>query len=160
MAERIPLDQILGILSEIALGDSLTGVREVPLTGLVNLTGNVLATDSVLVAIGKLTNNQQSQTLTTTTTVLDFSPAISNVQTIVIAAATTFTTANLAYGQRKDVFISTGLTATAYALTFPTGWTFYGIKPTTKALGKEMRIRMTCYGTSDAYVRAESITQG
>lgn len=160
MAERKPLDQILGFLNEIALGDSLKGVREVPLTGLVNLTGNVLATDSVLVAIGKLTNNQQSQTLTTTTSVLDFSPAVSNVQIILTTANTTFTTVNLAYGQRKDVFITTNSTVNLYTLTFPTGWVFYGTKPTAVVIGKEIRLRMVCYGTSDANVRAESITQG
>lgn len=157
MAERIPLTNLLGNLQELQAGDSLTGVRETVLTGLANLNASPIATDTLLVAIGKLTNNQQSQALTTTTVVLDFSPLVSNVQIIAITAASTFTTANLTTGQHKDIFITSG--TASLGLTFPANWIFYGTKPTATVASKELRVRMTSFGTSDTTVRAESVTQ-
>jgi hypothetical protein len=93
-----------------------------------------------------------------TSTVLDFADTVDNRQTVLITAAATFTTANLAAGREKEVLITTNM-ALVTTLAFPSAWIWYGQKLTGTILAKEIRLRLRAYGTTDATVRAEWVAQ-
>lgn len=80
-----------------------------------------------------------------TTTALDFTA--DQLQTISIAAATTFTTSNLAIGRSKTIKITTD--ATLRTLTFP-AWKFVGTLPADQAASKVGILTITSFGTADA----------
>jgi type IV secretory pathway TrbD component len=89
-------------------------------------------------------------------TIIDFSDTVDNLQTITVAVATTFTTTNLAPGRSKELLITSGLIA---ALTFPSGWIWYGNKLGLTIAAKEIRLRLRAHGTTDKEVRAEFVAQ-
>lgn len=90
-------------------------------------------------------------------TVIDFADTIDNVQTVSVALAITFTTLNLAPGREKELLISSGLVA--LGLSWPAAWKWYGGKLTLTVAAKEIRLRLKCYGNTDADVRAEYTIQ-
>lgn len=89
--------------------------------------------------------------------VIDFADAVDNVQTVTVGLAISFTTANLAPGREKELLITSGLLA--LGLGFPAAWKWYGPKLALTVAAKEIRLRLKCYGTTDADVRAEFIVQ-
>ena len=80
-----------------------------------------------------------------TTTALDFTG--DQLQTISIAANTTFTTSNLAIGRSKTIKITTDGTLRTY--TFP-AWKFGGAEPADQAASKVGILTITSFGTTDA----------
>ena len=93
-----------------------------------------------------------------TGTVIDFSDTVDNVQTVSVGLASTFTTAGLAAGRRKELLITT-TALVALSLSFPSAWVWYGSRLTATILSKEIRLRLVCWGTADKDVRAEWIAQ-
>ena len=90
--------------------------------------------------------------------VIDFDDEVDNLQTMSVGLASTFTTANLAPGRRKELLITT-TALLALSLSFPAAWKWYGSRLTTTILSKEIRLRLVCYGTTDSDVRAEWTAQ-
>jgi hypothetical protein len=76
----------------------------------------------------------------TTTTGVDFTA--DEFQDITISANTTFTGSNYAIGKSKTIVITTD--STLRTLTFPSGWTFIGAKPTEQAASKIGVLTLTC----------------
>jgi len=70
---------------------------------------------------------------------------------LALAHDTTFSSSNLAVGKTKEIHITS---ASAQALDFPAGWTFYGTKPTTTSAGKDSVLQLTSIGSTDADVKA------
>ena len=89
-------------------------------------------------------------TVTTSGTDIDFNEV--QVQTISIAASTTFTTTNRASGLSKTIRIITD--GTTRSLAFPSDWKFVGTKPTEQAASKTGILTVTNFGTTDAYIVA------
>jgi len=85
---------------------------------------------------------------------IDFSE--DEVQTISIAANTTFTTANRAIGKSKTLKITTD--ATLRTLDFP-AWKFVGAKPADQAASKVGILTLTCFGTADTDIVAAYAVQ-
>ena len=79
------------------------------------------------------------------TTALNF--AGDQLQTISIAANTTFSTANLAAGRSKTIKITTD--GTLRTFTFP-AWKFVGAEPADQAASKVGILTITSFGTTDA----------
>jgi len=88
--------------------------------------------------------------VTTSGTDIDFNEV--QVQTISIAASTTFTTTNRASGLSKTIRIITD--GTTRSLAFPSDWKFVGTKPTEQAASKTGILTVTNFGTTDAYIVA------
>jgi len=91
-------------------------------------------------------------------TVIDFSDSVDNVQTVTVGLASTFTTAGLAPGRRKELLITT-TALVALSLSFPAAWVWYGSRLSATILSKEIRLRLVCWGTADKDVRAEWTAQ-
>ena len=64
----------------------------------------------------------------------------------------TFTSSNEGLGKHKTIHMTSD--GTARTLTFPSGWVFYGTKPTTTVASKRSVLSLSCLGTADTDVRA------
>jgi hypothetical protein len=85
-------------------------------------------------------------TATTNTVALDFS--VERVITRAATGAITFTGSNYSQGRSISVRIVAG--GASRNLTFPAGWVFVSIKPTSLASGKTGVLAITSFGTSEA----------
>ena len=79
---------------------------------------------------------------------LDMAALAGGYRTISLTGALTFTTSNRASG--RTVTLRLLCDSTARALTFPAGWVFLGVKPSTIAASKTAILSLTFFGTADA----------
>ena len=63
-----------------------------------------------------------------------------------------FTSSNRAIGKHKVIHMDSDGSANAF--TFPSGWVFYGTKPTTTTADKKSILSLSCIGSAEADVRA------
>ena len=84
------------------------------------------------------------------TTDIDFDD--NEVETLSITGNIEFTDSNNAIGKHKTLhMVSDG---SARTFTFPSGWVFYGTKPTTTVASKKSILSLSCLGSAEADVRA------
>lgn len=112
-------------------------------------TGTV--TTAAVDVAGNNVDNLQNLIHDTSTSGTDIDFLEDEVQSISIAANTTFTTVNRAVGKSKMLRITTD--GTLRTLTFPT-WDFIGTKPADQAASKVGVLSLTNYGTTDADIVA------
>jgi hypothetical protein len=112
-------------------------------------TGTV--TTAAVDVAGNDIDNIQNLIMDTSASGTDIDFAEDQLQTISIAANTTFTTANRAIGKTKTIKITTD--ATLRTLTFPS-WKFVGTMPTEQAASKIAILTVTCFGTADTDIVA------
>ncbi len=124
--------------TDLIINPKAVGTGDVKLAGDLNLDGS---------NIDNIQNLIHDQSVSGTD--IDFLE--DEVQTISIAANTTFTTANRATGKSKTLKIVTD--ATLRTLTFP-AWIFVGTKPADQAASKTGILTLTAFGTADTDIVA------
>jgi len=129
-------------IAELEGSQSFTGIKT--FSALTSLSGGL---DLVGTNADNIQNLIHDQSVSGTD--IDF--VEDEVQTISIAANTTFTTANRATGKSKTLKIVTD--ATLRTLTFP-AWKFIGTKPADQAASKTGVLTVTCFGTADTDIVA------
>lgn len=113
-------------------------------------TINSGATVSELSSLSLTSSNNIAWNVTTSGVDIDFSEP--DIQTISIAATTTFTTTNRAKGKTKTLRIITdGVTRT---MNFPADWKWIGVKPTEQPLDSTGLVKLINYGTTNAFIVA------
>ena len=63
-----------------------------------------------------------------------------------------FTGSNYTLGKHKTIHMESD--GSARTFTFPSGWVFYGTKPTTTVASKKSVLSLSCLGATEALVRA------
>tara|TARA_R110001583_G_scaffold137769_2_gene289348 strand:- start:977 stop:2053 length:1077 start_codon:yes stop_codon:yes gene_type:complete len=114
------------------------------------------ATVSDLTSLSLSSANNIAWNVTTSGVDIDFSEP--DIQTISIAATTTFTTSNRAAGKTKTLRIITD--GTERTLNFPAGWNFVGTAPTSQAASTTGLLKLINYGTTDAFIVASYQVEG
>ena len=114
------------------------------------------ATVSDITSLSLSSANNIAWNVTTSGVDIDFSEP--DIQTISIAATTTFTTSNRAAGKTKTLRIITD--GTERTLNFPAGWNFVGTVPTSQAASTTGLLKLINYGTTDAFIVASYQVEG
>ena len=70
----------------------------------------------------------------------------------------TFTGSNYALGKHRTFHMESD--GSARTFTFPSGWVFYGDKPTETTASKKSCLSLSCIGSAEADVRAVFIEEG
>lgn len=121
-----------------------------------NITGVGVQTQALNMNGQDIDNIQRGiEDLSVSTTAINF--AQDQLQTISIAANTTFTGTGYAIGLSKTLYITTD--ATLRTLTFPAGWVFQGAKPADQAASKVGVLTLTSTTAVEAGVRCAYAVQ-
>jgi hypothetical protein len=117
--------------------------------GAITTSGLLTMGDNIITGIKSLDMDIDVLTYGATTDI-DFGD--NEVETLSLTGNIIFTGSNYAIGKHKTLhMVSDG---SARTFTFPSGWVFYGTKPTTTVASKKSILSLTCLGSAEADVRA------